>query len=908
MEVRVLFEGTLDKCTFEHGKKDWKRRHFVFKHILSSNIRSLEFYAAGAKNWRKSEPKGVLALYPGYEIVKVHEPKRHFVFEIKTVDHTYRLAAHSEDELNQWILVLERESIVNSFCVEPEANDQMAKLGAADICHLHIANSELRLLCAKDGRLLVAWPFTCLRRYMSTRGKFTVEAGRRAPTGEGKFTFLTPQHDEIYKLLDNVVRSRAGNKASSTASHAPLRKTKSVPNSYDDTTTNQDIPQNGYDHLMATSPATNNQMSPGSSNSMKNAYAAPYGHLPSRDAMKTGPPVMGKGMPQAIPGSTSVKHEEGGQYNALNHTVQGFDKHVYQDQKGAGDDEYCTLDQPLSPPTEGQDVYSVLYHQGSSQPPPAPQHPVTEDVYNVLGETLPHVVTGGIQPIEEDMYNTLDKKSTSHSQLPASAPQVEETYNTLDHATPARPPHKPIQPPSKTESRGKPVVKPPLKPRVRKPSGDPVNKLQTSHSSSGQEGDDMYNTLDTNTRPPPPPVRKIPEQSTTLQKSSSVTQGEVEDDMYNTLEPSKARRPPLPVRKAPERLKKLQKSQSVTVDDNNDTYNTLDTTKVGHSPVLVKKIQTSQMSIDQGDEMYKTLDAAARVSASPSSAPRLSESVDEDEMYNTLDSTRVGATASPVHSERVDNELPSNLYRNDDVYNTLDKSKLGSSSSVPVPPHCNNASSPVRNPVKKDSPKLKRNSSSSLQSVRCPLDIPASKPEVLQRSLSQDDLDSYASIDYATMTPPKVAQKQSPVPAQRNLNSKGLPSKLRKSSAPDIISLATTNGGKDVKKGGKSALVLNLKASLEAGGLDFSKPRRKPKKISREDSGELPTHAEVEERGVTPTSEDVFTPGTPPIKTGRSSSSPADPSQGEDIYDELDQSAPRPKSLQIIKAKKSPKK
>jgi len=87
----------------------------VFKHILSSNIRSLEFYAAGAKNWRKSEPKGVLALYPGYEIVKVHEPKRHFVFEIKTVDHTYRLAAHSEDELNQWILVLERESIGQYF-------------------------------------------------------------------------------------------------------------------------------------------------------------------------------------------------------------------------------------------------------------------------------------------------------------------------------------------------------------------------------------------------------------------------------------------------------------------------------------------------------------------------------------------------------------------------------------------------------------------------------------------------------------------------------------------------------------------------------------------------------------------------------------------------------------------------
>lgn len=71
----------------------------------------MEFYAAGTKNWRKTEPKGVLALYPGYEILKIHEPKRPFAFEIKTVDHAYRLAAHSEDELNQWILILERESI-----------------------------------------------------------------------------------------------------------------------------------------------------------------------------------------------------------------------------------------------------------------------------------------------------------------------------------------------------------------------------------------------------------------------------------------------------------------------------------------------------------------------------------------------------------------------------------------------------------------------------------------------------------------------------------------------------------------------------------------------------------------------------------------------------------------------------
>lgn len=79
----------------------------------------MELYAAGTKNWRKTEPKGVLALYPGYEILKIHEPKRPFAFEIKTVDHAYRLAAHSEDELNQWILILERESIGECNIIAP---------------------------------------------------------------------------------------------------------------------------------------------------------------------------------------------------------------------------------------------------------------------------------------------------------------------------------------------------------------------------------------------------------------------------------------------------------------------------------------------------------------------------------------------------------------------------------------------------------------------------------------------------------------------------------------------------------------------------------------------------------------------------------------------------------------------
>lgn len=65
-----------------------------------SNIRSLEFYVVGIKNWWKIELKGVLVFYLGYEILKIYELKCLFVFEIKIVDYVYCLVVYLEDEFN----------------------------------------------------------------------------------------------------------------------------------------------------------------------------------------------------------------------------------------------------------------------------------------------------------------------------------------------------------------------------------------------------------------------------------------------------------------------------------------------------------------------------------------------------------------------------------------------------------------------------------------------------------------------------------------------------------------------------------------------------------------------------------------------------------------------------------------
>ena len=54
----------------------------------------------------------------------------------------------------------------------------------------------------------IKWPLTCIRKYGSNdKGNlFIIEAGRKAPHGEGMYAFRTKNADEIRKRLDHYAR------------------------------------------------------------------------------------------------------------------------------------------------------------------------------------------------------------------------------------------------------------------------------------------------------------------------------------------------------------------------------------------------------------------------------------------------------------------------------------------------------------------------------------------------------------------------------------------------------------------------------------------------------------------------------------------------------------------------------
>lgn len=115
----------------------------------------------------------------------------------------------------------------------------MVKIKAEFPCHLQFVPYEVRLVSAMDGTVLGIWPFKCIRRYKFDGNIFCIEAGRKAPTGQGLFEFISNECSEIYRVMDNIIRSKAVDPTmrrlssektqKSTEKHNLVRKTQSVP-------------------------------------------------------------------------------------------------------------------------------------------------------------------------------------------------------------------------------------------------------------------------------------------------------------------------------------------------------------------------------------------------------------------------------------------------------------------------------------------------------------------------------------------------------------------------------------------------------------------------------------------------------------------------------------------------------
>ncbi|XP_078589222.1 uncharacterized protein LOC144869645 isoform X1 [Branchiostoma floridae x Branchiostoma japonicum] len=86
---------------------------------------------------------------------------------------------------------------------------------------LQVNPTHLSLQDRRTNEELYTWPYKYLRRYGRDKTQFSLEAGRKCASGEGKFEFATTEGNSIFNNVDAFVKGRA-----SIAMDAPSQRRK----------------------------------------------------------------------------------------------------------------------------------------------------------------------------------------------------------------------------------------------------------------------------------------------------------------------------------------------------------------------------------------------------------------------------------------------------------------------------------------------------------------------------------------------------------------------------------------------------------------------------------------------------------------------------------------------------------
>ena len=90
----------------------------------------------------------------------------------------------------------------NAFEVKNIGNDESTSQDGI----LEVTSQEL-IYTENSSQHRIVWPLMYLRRYGCDGNKFSIEAGRRCPGGQGFYTFSTPQITELYELVQSYAKN-----------------------------------------------------------------------------------------------------------------------------------------------------------------------------------------------------------------------------------------------------------------------------------------------------------------------------------------------------------------------------------------------------------------------------------------------------------------------------------------------------------------------------------------------------------------------------------------------------------------------------------------------------------------------------------------------------------------------------
>ncbi|XP_077986901.1 uncharacterized protein LOC144441216 [Glandiceps talaboti] len=232
----VVYEGWLEKCNISNSdsKKNllrkkstssWKKFYFILRKERDETreYSVLAFYEKKPTTAQDgSKLKGITKLWPHYKVEKCFPVKgKEYIFAVTTDQEKYQLNADGQSTMDTWVFYLQMQTTLrhdlpgSCFIVKAVDSDEHRRIGSfGSNCLLHISPWGITCALQLSRSLIGQWPLKCIRSFESSDdGRFTFEAGRCSPMGEGEYTFCTQkdQDNAMYDLIDNYTTNSSPN-------------------------------------------------------------------------------------------------------------------------------------------------------------------------------------------------------------------------------------------------------------------------------------------------------------------------------------------------------------------------------------------------------------------------------------------------------------------------------------------------------------------------------------------------------------------------------------------------------------------------------------------------------------------------------------------------------------------------
>ncbi|XP_076799437.1 docking protein 1-like [Clavelina lepadiformis] len=115
------------------------------------------------------------------------------------------------------------------FDVQIKQTDVTDKLDLHGSYFLAVSAENIHLLDKSTRKVIIRWPLHYLRKYGRDKQEFSLEAGRRCPSGPGMFYFITNDYNAIFKEVENNVKSLASSRGRAASTSSLSNQAKGYP-------------------------------------------------------------------------------------------------------------------------------------------------------------------------------------------------------------------------------------------------------------------------------------------------------------------------------------------------------------------------------------------------------------------------------------------------------------------------------------------------------------------------------------------------------------------------------------------------------------------------------------------------------------------------------------------------------